>query len=192
MSSSELMTLLTEARERLTTMEALVAKMSAKEAKKAAKKAAKDGSAAPSSPVAKPLPASPLPASPKAPDAPKKAPNTWILFTIRVNDLLKKNEVPLPGAEQKQFCGILKEHLMEELKKVKLMAEDYEKMSDEAILDARKVWIKPEASKQFLAGKNKKSDGSSSGSEKKRGRPKKVASVASDSELSASETSAAE
>jgi len=164
-------------------MESLLTSLRNKEAKKAAKKSRAETAAESDAPMEMPsLPATPvqpemssLPATPvqrkktkkeRDPDAPKKEPNSWIVFTIRVNDILKKNEVPLPGAEQKQFCGALK-----------TMHENYKEMTEEAILDARKIWVKPEASKQFLAGKNKKSDSSSETSAKKRGRPKKTDAV---------------
>ena len=95
------------------------------------------------------------------PDAPKKPANAWILFTSRVNVLLNENDAKLPGAEQKQFCSMLKER-----------NTDYESWSEEAILEARQSWVKPETSKQSHftnreGGSNKSSRKSSNASSTK-------------------------
>ena len=184
MSLSQLTTLITETEERLTQMKSLVAHLQEKAAKKASKKTSKKPDFAPEfsdeggmfdsdvprTPVSKkgkhvpdaPKKPAALPVLPKSPVAPpaaepepekpklKKEPNSWILFTIHVNEVLKNNEVGLPGAEQKQFCGALKAE-----------NENYKELTDDAILDARKTWVKPDVSKQFLAGKNKTSDSGS-------------------------------
>ena len=130
-----------------------------------------------------------------APAAAKKEPNDWILFTKRVGILLNDKSLKLPAGEEKQFCSVLKDQLLEQLKKInpekkKLGADDYASISAETIMTARGSWVKPEASKQFLAGKNKNKDkpsssSSSSDSEataKKRGRPSKKNAVV-DSEV---------
>lgn len=130
------------------------------------------------------------------PNAPKKEANSWIKFTSRVNDILKANEGKLPGAEQKQFASSLKDKLIVDLGKQKLTEEDYASISEEAILEARQSWVKPEVGKWAAAhpeGKasRKNSTASSTKSDaeaatvdvgeevaekpkKTRGRPKKV------------------
>uniref|UniRef100_A0A6C0D6U1 Uncharacterized protein n=1 Tax=viral metagenome TaxID=1070528 RepID=A0A6C0D6U1_9ZZZZ len=74
------------------------------------------------------------------PDAPKKEPNSWIKFTSRVNDILKTNDVKLPGAEQKQFASSLKEK-----------NADYDTWTEESILAERQSWVKPEVGKWAAA-----------------------------------------
>ena len=178
-------------------MEVLVEQMKAllAEHKKRSKTTKKDASAAPWPPLPAPSAAEMDAETDAETDAeevvaaaaPKKPINAWINFTIRVNNVLNENDVKLPGAEQKQFCGALKDEALEKLKKDKMTAEDYAIISTEAILWARKVWSKPEDSKQYLAGKNKDKPASGSDSEGKskskskskvRGRPsKKIAAI---------------
>ena len=129
-----------------------------------------------------PLPASMAPADSDAEDeddeaptaAPKRPANAWIKFTIRVNELLNDKGVKLPGAEQKQFCAMLKDQMLGELKKLddkkKTLAEDdYMAISSETILTERKSWVKPETTKWKISHPESDSDASS----KKRGRPSK-------------------
>ena len=99
------------------------------------------------------------------PDAPKGEPNAWIKFTSRVNVLLNENDAKLPGAEQKQFCSLLKDNLLAELKKLDdtkktLTEDDYASIGSEMILTERKSWVKPETGKWKTAHPE---DGSASG-----------------------------
>ena len=111
------------------------------------------------------------------PDAPKGEPNAWIKFTSRVNVLLNENDAKLPGAEQKQFCSLLKDNLLAELKKLddtkKMLTEDdYASIDSEMILTERKSWVKPETGKWKAShpegsGSNKSSRKSSNASSTK-------------------------
>ena len=82
----------------------------------------------------------------------KRPANKWTIFTSRVNNILKENSAPLPGAEQKQFCS--------HLSTIKHYTEWEDEDKDE-ILAERAKWVKPEMSKQEAAGKNKTSRKSS-------------------------------
>ena len=44
----------------------------------------------------------------KDPDAPKKEPNAWIKFTMRLSELLKANDISLAVVQQKSFASVLK------------------------------------------------------------------------------------
>lgn len=141
-------------------------------AKEEAKRSAKKGG----------MPA--LPASPEASDAegeapvkPKRAPNSWIIFTQRVDALLKAHNVSGKATENKQFASSLK------------AKKAYDEWKDEEILAEKAGWVKPE--KPEAASTEPKGDSSMvvdnvtsdadsvSGSEteatpkKKRGRPSK-------------------
>jgi hypothetical protein len=74
------------------------------------------------------------------PNAPKREPNVWIKFTTRVNEILKENEMSMPGAEQKQFSSSLKEK-----------NADYDSWTLESILAERQSWVKPEVGKWAAA-----------------------------------------
>lgn len=95
------------------------------------------------------------------PDAPKRESNDWIKFTQRARALLKKEGFDT-GVEVTQFCGELKEKMPKksttDSKGNSKETPDYESLSDEAILSARRAWVKPEHSKQALAGKNKRKE----------------------------------
>jgi hypothetical protein len=68
----------------------------------------------------------------KDPEAPKKAPNSWILFTGRVRAVLKENALPA-GKEAQQYASYLKT----------AYPEAYE-MDPEAILSHHDEWTPPE------------------------------------------------
>jgi hypothetical protein len=119
----------------------------------------------------------PLPTSPEASDAegeapaekPKRAPNSWIVFTQRVDALLKTHNVSSKATENKQFASSLK------------AKKAYDEWKDEEILAEKASWVKPEKpEKPEVKADNATSDADSvSGSEteakpkKKRGRPSK-------------------
>jgi hypothetical protein len=67
------------------------------------------------------------------PDAPKKAPNAWILFTGRVRAVLKENGLPA-GKEAQQYASYLKNSLPE--------GEAYG-LDEEAILARHSEWTPP-------------------------------------------------
>ena len=127
-----------------------------------------------------------LPASPEAsdgeasdaPEKPKRAPNAWIIFTQRVDALLKTHNVAGKATENKQFASSLKNK------------KAYAEWKDEEILEEKATWVKPEkleapgkASAIITTEVDKimeeitSDSGSVSGSEsekpKKRGRPSK-------------------
>jgi hypothetical protein len=90
----------------------------------------------------------------------KRAPNAWILFTSRLNTLLKANGHEIPVAQQKTFASMLK----------KLDGEGYTNMSDEDILAQLKGWDCPEPTPRKK--KDTASETSSdAGSEKKARKP---------------------
>lgn len=69
---------------------------------------------------------------PKDPDAPKKAPNAWILFTGRVRTALKDNGLPA-GREAQQYASFLKNSI----------PNAYE-MTPEDILSHHAEWTPPD------------------------------------------------
>ena len=80
----------------------------------------------------------------------KRKPNDFILFSKRVRSTLKENEEAFKEVgTHNQFCSYLKS--------IKPYAEWTD---DEAILSAKKVWVKPEVSKQTAEGKSKSSNSS--------------------------------
>ncbi len=99
------------------------------------------------------------------PDAPKRESNDWIKFTQRARAVLKANGFDT-GVEVTQFCGELKEKMSKksitDVKGNSKDVPDYDSVNDEAILTARKAWVKPEKSKQAIAGKNKRKNSSGS------------------------------
>lgn len=153
----------------LLALEAAIAKTEAKNAKK------NGGSALPA-----------LPATPDASESddasvsekpkPERATNAWLVFTKRVDDLLKANSEPLKAPESKQFASSLKNK------------KAYAEWVDEEILAERKTWVKPEkpekpetSGKEITAAVEKimeeitsdSDSASESGKPKKRGRPSK-------------------
>lgn len=68
---------------------------------------------------------------PRDPDAPKRQPTEWILFTNRVRSLLKANDYPV-GSEVQQFCSYLKSEM------------ELYKWTDDNILTFRQSWTAPE------------------------------------------------
>ena len=75
---------------------------------------------------------------------PKRPPNPWLIFIDNVRALLKENEMEITEfGELPQFCSALREK-----------KSDYASWSEEEILEERGEWVKPEKSKQELAGKN--------------------------------------
>ena len=151
-------------------LEALEASLAKEERKRAAKKGTL-----------------PLPASPEASDAegeapapekPKRAPNSWIVFTQRVDALLKAHSVAGKATENKQFASSLK------------VKKAYSEWTDEEILAEKASWVKPEKLEMPKGDLTDEVDkimdeitsdsGSVSGTEsekpkKKRGRPSKKA-----------------
>jgi len=81
----------------------------------------------------------------KDPDAPKRAPSAWILFTKRVHDLLAENSYTGSdlGKNNQMFCGSLKDENSE-----------LSSWKDEDILARRAAWAVPEISKQKASGKS--------------------------------------
>ena len=75
----------------------------------------------------------------KDPNAPKKEPNEWIVFTQKVREALKGAGIKA-GVEVTQFCGMLKSK-----------NADYASWSSDAILVEHSGWKRPEVSKQALA-----------------------------------------
>ena len=75
----------------------------------------------------------------KDPNAPKKEPNEWIVFTQKVREALKTAGIKA-GVEVTQFCGMLKSK-----------NADYSSWSSDAILVEHSGWKRPEVSKQALA-----------------------------------------
>ena len=111
------------------------------------------------------------------PDAPKKAPNAWIVFTMRVDALLKEHGVAGKAVENKQFASALK------------TKKGYDEWADEEILAEKASWTKPEVSKQCAADAAavaaSLSDESESKPKKVRGRPKKVKDAEPEAEAEA-------
>jgi len=180
--SAELKSTVAALQTKVAYLEATLAQLMEEKAKKAAKRAARatpslpqsenEGDAMPSRPS---TPSTPKKKAKKVrePDAPKKAPNSWIVFTMRVDALLKEHGVSGKAVENKQFASALK------------TKKAYGEWTDEEILAEKASWTKPEVSKQFTEGKNKDmlqfpSDAASTGAEseskpkKVRGRPKKM------------------
>ena len=167
--SAELKSTVAALQMKVSSLEAALAKLVEKDAKREARRAAKKS--LPSSPPESETDTSE--AAPKKkkkakkekdPDAPKKAPNSWILFTMRVDALLKEHEVSGKAVENKQFASSLK------------AKKAYEEWADDEILAEKASWVKPEVSKQSMKSD---SDAESESKPKKvRGRPKKVKSDA--------------
>lgn len=68
------------------------------------------------------------------PNTPKRAPNAWIRFTLRVEKTLKEAEKGFGRvAESKKFCSLLK------------AKGEYESWTDEGILAERELWVEAEA-----------------------------------------------
>ena len=104
-------------------LEALEASLAKEEAKRSMKKG--------TVPV---LPASPEGSDAESTEAPKKAeraPNAWFVFTKRVDELLKANNMAIKVPESKQFASSLK------------AKKGYE-WEDDEILEEKKAWVKPE------------------------------------------------
>ena len=89
---------------------------------------------------------------PKDPDAPKKEPNVWIKFTLRVGPLISAalKEAKAPATVSKQFCSFLKEK------------KAYDLWTDDEILEAYGSWERPTVSKMELdkAKKSSSAEGS--------------------------------
>lgn len=162
--SAELKSTVAALQMKVASLEAVLAQLVEKEAKRETKRAAKK--ALPSSPPESETDTSETKPKKKAkkekdPDAPKKAPNSWILFTMRVDALLKEHAVSGKAVENKQFASALK------------AKKAYDEWTDEQILAEKASWVKPEVSKQSMAKSD--SDAESESKPKKvRGRPKKV------------------
>ena len=92
-------------------------------------------------------------------EKPKKT-SPWFDFVKRVRAILKEHDMAFSvPTEVTQFCSALK-----------AKRSDYDKWWNDEIIEERREWVKPEKSKQELAGKNsKKSSAASSvtGSSKK-------------------------
>lgn len=90
----------------------------------------------------------------KDPDAPKRAPTSWILFTSRVRSLVNKSELKdrAPGAAALQFARSLK-----------LENDDFDSWTDELVLARLTAWEKPAESehhKKYPEGYQRKRKGS--------------------------------
>jgi hypothetical protein len=107
-------------------LEAIEAGLAKEEAKRAAKKGLPT---LPASPEASDAEGEDAPA---APEKPKRAPNSWIVFTQRVDALLKANNVAGKATENKQFASSLK------------VKKAYSEWTDEEILAEKASWVKPE------------------------------------------------
>lgn len=84
-------------------------------------------------------------------EKPKKT-SPWFDFVKRVRALLKEHDMAFSiPTEVTQFCSALKE-----------MRGDYDKWWNEEILEQRREWVKPEKSKQELAGKNSRKSSAAS------------------------------
>jgi len=155
-------------------LEATLAQMMEKAAKKQAKKAAKfinratlslpqsenEGDATDATDTTPSTPKKKKAKKVRDPDAPKKAPNAWIVFTMRVDALLKEHGVAGKAVENKQFASALK------------TKKPYDEWADEEILTEKASWTKPEVSKQSQAKSDAEaaSTGAESGSKPKKGR----------------------
>jgi hypothetical protein len=71
----------------------------------------------------------------KDPDAPKREPNAWIRFTMRLSELLKANGISLAVVQQKSFASVLN--------KQKAGGVELASLSDEFILTELKAWTPP-------------------------------------------------
>ena len=175
MSANELITLITEARERLAKMESMVAKLAKKEMKKAAKKASKEASDASDSEIPYP----PMPSSmakdseseksekpekaekPEKPEKAKRTPSAWAtalkeVYTPLVKEALGEG-VKMNGIHMK-VAGYLKKN-------------GNENPSLDDVKDAIEFLMSNPDYKSDTA--QKRSD-TASESSKKRGRPKKT------------------
>jgi len=155
-------------------LEATLAQMMEKAAKKQAKKAAKfinratlslpqsenEGDATDATDTTPSTPKKKKAKKVRDPDAPKKAPNAWIVFTMRVDALLKEHGVSGKAVENKQFASALK------------TKKAYGEWADEEILTEKASWTKPEVSKQSQAKSDAEaaSTGPESESKPKKGR----------------------
>jgi len=120
----------------------------------------------------------------KDPDAPKKAPNSYILFAMRVNEIFKAERAAAkemfaadPDAlatrlkrfecsatANKQFASFLKDQRSKEVEKdgKTVTVPDYDSWGDEEIIEAFAGWEVPEHSKMELEGKTKKASAAAS------------------------------
>ena len=105
-------------------LEALEAAVAKEDAKVAAKKGITSASL--------PAPDTSDSEAPTAQEKPKRPLNSWIIFTQRVDALLKANNCSSKATENKQFASSLK------LKKV------YSDWTEEQILAEKAIWVKPE------------------------------------------------
>jgi colicin import membrane protein len=105
------------------------------------------------------------------PDAPKKAPNAWILFTGRVRAALKGAGLPA-GKEAQQYASYLKN----------TYPEAYS-MGDEAILEHHSEWTPPEP---------KPKEAKEEAEEKPKEKPKRVLSEDHKAKMAAGRKAAAE
>jgi hypothetical protein len=117
----------------------------------------------------------------KDPDAPKKEPNTWLLFTSRVHQLLEQHpEMKLKRTVEIQFASALKQK--------KAISE----WADADILAERKSWVAPEPQEKpkkapkggsggaaAAPASDSESDSASSEPKKRRG-PKKLAEMSAE------------
>ena len=86
----------------------------------------------------------------KDPDAPKKEPNDWIVFTQRARKALEAGGLK-PGFAVQQYCSSLKETLplvsVTDDKGKEKKVPDYDSISDSELLSRFKSWTPPEQSK---------------------------------------------
>jgi hypothetical protein len=88
----------------------------------------------------------------KDPDAPKKEPNAWIKFTMRLSELLKAKEISLAVVHQKSFASLLK----------KQDGVDLATISDEHILKELNAWTPPPLKARASASASASTEASSS------------------------------
>ena len=106
------------------------------------------GTAAPSAPSTPPKKGKKA----KDPDAPKKAPNSWIIFSTRVSQVVRDFETASEVPKEEQMKTVVAKQFASHLKTIK----EYDQWSDDDILAELSGWTAPEVSKQELEGKSKK------------------------------------
>ena len=173
--SAELKSTVATLQAKVAYLETTLAQLMEEKAKKAARRAARatpslpqsenEGDATDATPSTPSTPKKKKAKKERDPDAPKKAPNSWIVFTMRVDALLKEHGVSGKAVENKQFASALK------------TKKAYGEWADEEILAEKASWTKPEVSKQSQAKSDAEAASVSGESESKpkkvRGRPKK-------------------
>ena len=103
----------------------------------------------------------------------KKAPNAWIVFSGRVEKLVRAHEESEGTAKERKMKTVVVKQFCSALKSKKA----YEEWADEEVIEELSTWEPPAVSKQELEGKSKKSSapaseaGSDAEGEKKKRKP---------------------